>query len=690
MKSTPPFLAALLLASAGPARCDEGMWLYSAPPRDRVLASYGYKIEDSWLNHLEKASVRFNSGGSGSFVSGDGLVITNHHVGLDALQKMSNAAKNFVHDGFYAATAAEEVKCLDLELNVLQSTEDVTARVNAAVSASAAGDEAAAARRKVFAEIEKESKDATGLRSDVITLYQGGQYHLYRYKRYTDVRLVFAPEQQAAFFGGDPDNFEYPRYDMDICIFRVYENGQAIHPEHFLKWSVTGPKDGDLVFVSGNPGRTERLFTVAQLELLRDLAYPATDVDLKRRDALLTAWSARSGENLRRAKEEIFYVRNSRKLYDGLIAGLQDPQLIGAKKTAEASLKYQLAQRADGKEALQAFDRISLAEGAIARIYVRERMLESARAFTSESFGIARTLLRAGDEMPKPNGQRLPEFADQRKDTLELGLFSEKPIYEDLETLTLGDSLTEFVEVLGYDDQTVQDVLAGKSPRARASELVNGTSVREVAFRRRLYAGGAPAVLAAHDPMIELARSVDEESRALRKSYEADKETEQKAQAVIGRARYEILGTSTYPDATFTLRLAYGSVKGYDENGVHVPALTTIAGLYERASEHGNREPFELPASWAERKADVNLETPMNFVTDCDIIGGDSGSPVVNANGEFVGIIFDGNIESLPMDLAYEGVVSRAVSVDSAAITEALRKVYGVAPLADELVSGHR
>jgi hypothetical protein len=691
MKISPtPLLAALLLATAATARADEGMWLFSAPPRDKILAAYGFKVEDPWLDHLMKASVRFNSGGSGSFVSGDGLVITNNHVGLDALQKMSNEKKNFVHDGFYAATAADEVKCLDLELNVLQSTEDVTARVNAGVPQGAVGDDAAKARRKVIAEIEKESKDATGLRSDVVTLYQGGQYHLYRYKRYTDIRLVFSPEQQAAFFGGDPDNFEYPRYDLDICIFRVYENGQPVHPEHFLKFSETGPREGELVFVSGHPGRTERLFTVAQLEMLRDVAFPSVDEALKRRDTLLTAWSARSDENMRRAKEEIFYIRNSRKLYDGLIAGIQNPQLMGPKEAAEASLKYQLAQRADGKEALEAFDRIAVAEGAIARIYVRERLLETARGFTSDSFTIARTLLRAGDEFPKANGDRLPEFADQKRDSLELDLFSEKPIYTDMEIVTLGDSLTELVEQLGYNDQTVQNVLAGKSPRQRAAELVLGTKVRDVAFRRQLYTGGAAAILAAHDPMIELARTVDDESRALRKTYEAEKEIEQQAQAVIGKARYDILGASTYPDATFTLRLAYGTVKGYDEDGVHIAPITTIAGLYQRSAEHGNREPFDLPQSWADKKASVNMDTPMDFVTDCDIIGGNSGSPTVNAKGEFIGIIFDGNIESLPGDLAYDGIVARSVSTASAAILEALRKVYGVTPLADELVNGHR
>jgi hypothetical protein len=689
MRTTPVSVAALLLAAAA-VRADEGMWLFSAPPREKLEASYGFKADDAWLNHVMKASVRFDSGGSGSFVSGDGLVITNHHVGLDALQKMSDSSKNFVRDGFYAATAADEVKCLDLELNVLESTEDVTARVNAAVPAGAAGDEAAKARRKVFAEIEKESHDKTGLRSDVITLYQGGAYHLYRYKRYTDIRLVFAPEQQAAFFGGDPDNFEYPRYDLDICIFRVYENGHAVHPDHFLKWSVGGVHDGDMVFVAGNPGRTERLFTVAQLEYLRDTALPFTLESLKRRDVLLSSWSARSDENERRAKRALFSIRNSRKLYDGLLAGLQNPELMDGKEAAEAGLRDQLVLRPDGKDALAAYRAIASAERTIARIYLRLRMLEGARGFTSDSFGIARMLLRAGDERPKPNGERLPEFSDPRRDTLELDLFSERPIYEDMEILTLGDSLTELTEQLGYDDPTVQAVLDGRSPRARAAELVRGTKVRDVAFRHRLYEGGAAAVAAAQDPMIELARVVDAESRSLRKTFEAEDDVQQQAQAAIGKARFAVLGTTTYPDATFTLRLAYGAVKGYEENGARVEPLTNMAGLYQRSDDHKDRVPFDLPQRWVDRKGSVDMATPMDFVSTCDIIGGNSGSPTIDRKGEFVGIVFDGDIQSLSSDVAYDDVQSRAVSVHSAAIIEALRKVYGVNALADELVNGHR
>jgi hypothetical protein len=685
-----PLLAFAALALGTLARADEGMWLYSAPPREQIKKKYGFDVTDAWLQHLMQSSVRFNSGGSGSFVSGDGLVITNHHVGADSLQKMGSKDHNYLRDGFYAKTAADEIKCNDLELNVLQSIEDVTTRVNAAIPPGATGGDAALARRKIFAEIEKESKDKTGLRSDVVTLYQGGQYHLYRFKRYTDIRLVFAPESQIAFYGGDPDNFEFPRYDLDICLFRVYENDRPLKPANFLKWSAAGAKDGELVFVSGHPGRTSRLLTVPELAYLRDNRIPFTQQFLKRREVLLTSWSGRSQENARRAREDLFGIQNSRKVYDGEQAALQDPSFFGAKVAAENAFKKLLGDKPNGAEALAAFDRIEQAQKAIAVIALRQRLLEGGLGFNAESFNLARTLLRAGDERPKPNGERLPEFSDAKRESFEQELFSDKPIYTDFEILTLSDSLTLLTEQLGYNDPMVQSILAGKSPRDRAAELINGTKVRDIPFRKKLYEGGAAAVAAARDPMIEVTRLIDGESRAVRKVAEAQSEIKQQAQAIIGKARFAVEGTGNYPDATFTLRLSYGTVKGYEENGENVAPITTIGGLYQRSADQLDKPPFDLPPRWVAKKAALDLSTPFNFVSTNDIIGGNSGSPIVNRAAEFTGIIFDGNIQSLSADFGYEDKQSRALSVHSAGILEALKKVYEVPALVNELVTGKR
>lgn len=681
-------LAALCVGTA--ARADEGMWLYSAPPRAQIKAKYGFDLTDAWLNHVRLSSVRFNSGGSGSFVSGDGLVITNHHVGADSLQKMGSQQHNYLRDGFYATSAAEEIKCNDLELNVLQSIQDVTARVNAAVPATLSGTEAALARRKIIAEIEKESKTQTGLRSDVVTLYQGGAYHLYRFKRYTDIRLVFAPEAQAAFYGGDPDNFEFPRYDLDICLFRVYEDNQPVKPAHFLKWSDHGAADNELVFVSGHPGRTSRLLTTPELAYLRDNRIPYTLSLLKRREVLLTAWSGRSQENARRAREDLFGIQNSRKVYDGEQAALQDATFFGSKIDAEATFKKLLADRPEGKDALAAFDRIVEAQKIISSVALRQRLLDGGVGFSSDTFSLARTLLRAGDERPKPNGERLPEFSDARRESFEQQFFSDKPIYADFEILNLGDALTLLTEQFGYNDPLVQSVLAGQSPRARAADLINGSQVRDLAVRKKLYEGGAAAVAAAHDPMIEIARLIDAEARSLRKLVEAQNELKQQAQAIIGKARFALEGASNYPDATFTLRLSYGTVKGYEENGAPVAAMTTLGGLYARSAAQDNKPPFDLPPSWVAKKSALDLNVPYNFVSTNDIIGGNSGSPIVNQKAEFVGIIFDGNIQSLSADFGYDDKQSRALSVHSAGILEALKKVYEVPALVSELTQGHR
>jgi hypothetical protein len=677
-------LGLLCLAPCLAAPGDEGMWLFNQPPRALLRERYQFDATEVWLNHLQKASIRFNSGGSGSFISRDGLLISNHHVGADALQKLSSEKKNYVKDGLFARTPAEEIRCLDLELNVLQSIEDVTARVNAAVPAEADPAAAFAARRNVIAGIEKESLEQTGLRSDVVTLWQGGAYHLYRYKRYTDVRLVFAPEQQMAFYGGDPDNFEFPRYDLDICLFRAYENGRPAHIQDYLRVSPQGPRDGDLVLVSGHPGHTSRLLTVAELEELRDAVLPFTLEELKWRESLLDSWSARGAENARRAKSLSFGVKNNRKRGDGQLAGLLDPALLAAKAKAESEFKSRLA----GRPEFAACDKLAAASKILGRQFVRYSLFESGDGFYCSSFRFARALLRASQERPKPNGQRLREFSDAGRASLELALLSDKPIYADFETLTLADSLTFLAFQLGADDPLVKRILDGQAPAARAAELIQGTKVREAAFRRKLYEGGAAAVDAARDPMIELARAVDDEARALRKTAEEQNEVKSQAHAALARARNALDGNAGYPDATFTLRLACGTIQGVTQPGGEIPPFTTFAGLYARAAAMNGRPPFDLTPLWAGRKSSVHMQTPLNFISTDDIIGGNSGSPVVDRAGDFVGIIFDGNLQSLPWDYAYGDAEGRATSVDSAAILEALERVYRAKSLVREMVAG--
>jgi hypothetical protein len=680
----------VILSFSKPAIADEGMWLYNDPPTKLLKEKYNFEPTADWLEHIQKASIRFNNGGSGSFISQDGLIISNHHVGADALHKFSDANNNYLRDGFHARTLEDEKRCLDLELNVLMSIEDVTDRVNDAIEKGLSAEEAFIARRAVMAEIEKESLDKTGLRSDVVTLYQGGQYHLYRYKKYTDVRLVFAPEQQIAFFGGDADNFEYPRYDLDFCLFRAYEKDKPAKIEHYLKFSTEGVSEGDLVFVSGNPGSTSRQLTLAELQDLRDRLFPYLLGHLNAMEVSLMAYSIRNEENARRAKDLLFGVQNSRKARKGMYAGLLDPQLISQKQLDENKLRMAIAQNRDAKDVLASWERISEAQKTIAQNALEYNLFEGANGFYSTLFSIGRTIMRAVEEKTKPNGERLREYRDSNLESLEFQLFSEEPLYNDFEQLKLADSLTWLVRQLGYLHPMVQKVLDSKSPQQLATELVLGTKLKDVAFRRKLYEGSAADVKAANDPMIELARLIDSEARALRKTIETQEEIKEQAHAAIARAKFDIEKTSSYPDATFTLRLAFGEVKGYEENGKQIPFQTTIAGLYEHAAEHQYKPPFDLPKRWLDRKDKLNLKTPVNFESTADIIGGNSGSPVVNRKGEFVGIIFDGNIQSLVLDFAYTDIQARATSVNSQAIIEALRNVYDASDLADEIFGKKR
>ncbi len=668
-----------------PTHGDEGMWLFNNVPKKLLKEKYGFEPTDAWLEHLQKSSVRFNSGGSGSFVSANGLVMTNHHVGADDLQKLSTKEKDYLKDGFHAKTPADEIKCKALELNVLQSIKDVTAEVNAAVKDGLPAAQAFQARQAKIAEIEKANADKSkGVRADVVALFAGGAYHLYIYKQYTDIRLVFAPEKNIAFFGGDPDNFEFPRFDLDMCFFRVYENDKPVQCEHYLKWSPAGAKDGELTFVSGHPGRTSRQNTVAELEYLRDTGFPFLMQRLNRLEVLLSSWVARSEENRQKGEDELFGIQNSRKARIGGLGGLLDPKIMARKAAEEKRLKDFIAANPDKvpAAAAKAFDVI--AEGQKKRVgFIKEMtLLEGGAAFNSDLFGIARTLLRYTDEKNKPAGEQLPEFGAARLGSLEQKLFSEEPIYEDFELLKLADSLTLFAGTLGAKHELVEKVLAGKSPRERAFELISGTKLKDVAARKKMYEKGADE----SDPMIAVAKAVDAKSRELRKTVETEiDEPRRQAYAALAKARFAMDGTGNYPDATFTLRLAFGPVKGFKEDGKDVPAFTTMAGLYERSKEQGNKYPFELPKRWEEKKQSLDLKTPFNFVSTADIIGGNSGSPVVNQKGEVVGLIFDGNIQSLVLDFVYDQEVARAVSVDSRAMTESLRKVYDAGWLADEL-----
>jgi Peptidase S46 len=683
-------LAVLLQAASWLAPADEGMWLFNNPPVSVLKSRYQFEPPPAWLEHLQKSSVRFNNGGSGSFVSGDGLVFTNHHVAADCLQKLSTAQRDYLNTGFSAGGHSEEPACPDLELNVLMSIEDVTGRVNAAVQPGAGPEETAKARRAAINTIEKESLDKTGLRSDVVTLYDGGQYHLYRYKKYTDVRLVFAPEKAIAFFGGDPDNFEYPRYDLDITFFRAYENGKPAKVEHFLKWNSQGARDGGLVFVSGHPGRTDRLDTVNDLEFLRDMVNPLSLNVIRRREVMLRTFSERSLENARRAQDDLFSYQNSRKARLGMLAGLQNPSLM-EKKRAEQNALRDAVRKSDRLERSygDAWDQVAAANKVQSEIHQQHYLWERGQAFNSQLFAIARDLVRMTEEIRKPNAERLREYSEAALSSLKQELFSEAPIYADLETAKLADSLSLMMEMAGADDPLVKQVLAGKSPQERAAELVEGTQLTDVAVREKLAAGGQEAIQESGDPMIRLARLVDPVARKLRSTMEQKvDEPKRQAYAKLAGARFAVYGTGVYPDATFTLRLSFGQVKGYEERGRQINWSTNLGGAYTHAAEHQNREPYRLPESWVRNKNRLDLSTPFNFVSTADVIGGNSGSPVVNRAGEVVGIIFDGNVYSLVLDFAYTDERARAVSVHSAGITEALRKIYDARRVLSELGVG--
>ena len=671
-------VVSLLLATCT-ASADEGMYLFNDLPTKQLKADHGFEPTEQWSDALRLSSVRFNSGGSGSFISSNGLVLTNHHVASDTLHKLSSAERNLIDDGYLASSLDQELKAPDLELNQLVAIEDVTDRVNSAVGADSSPEDAAKQRRAVMATIEKESLDKTGLRSDVVTLFGGAKYHLYRYKKYTDVRLVWAPETAAAFFGGDADNFEYPRFNLDATIMRVYEDGKPAKLKNFLRWSDKPLTGGELVFVSGNPGRTQRIFTVDALKYLRDERIPYVLNYLRRKEILMQQFGLEGVEQTRRARDELFGIQNSRKAYTGMLAGLQNPQTMTAKRDYEANLLQSVKADPELQELANAWQEISGVQKG------KAWMLGKTVSLRSRLFQLAMELVLLAVEDQKKNEDRLREYTDAGRESLLQELTSTAPIYRDLEQVKLADELARLVELRGADDELVAQVLAGKSPRDRAAELLSGTKLDEVPERQKLIDGGINAVNASNDAMIRLAQTLQDEYRKVRKESEKLQELERQAYARITKAKGAVEGTGGYPDATFTLRLAYGIVKGYEEDGKTIPPATDFAGAYDHASSHKGQQDFELPKSWMDAKSKVDLSTQINFVCTADIIGGNSGSPVVNRDGELVGLIFDGNIQSLTSDYLYTDTQARAVSVSGVGILEALRSIYGAKELADQI-----
>ncbi len=682
----------LLLLTFGvgmvPARSDEGMWLFNDPPKKHLKDTYQFDLTPEWLDRAMKANVRFNSGGSGGFVSPDGLVVTNHHIAADALQKLSTKERDLYRDGFYAKERKDESKCPDLELNVLQSIEDVTERVTKAVTSEMLPPEAAVKRRAVMSEIEKESTAKTGLRSDIVTLYQGGAYHLYRYKKYTDVRLVFAPEAGIAGFGGDVDNFEYPRHGLDVAFFRVYENDKPIVSKDHFKWSPTGPAGNDLAFVTGHPGTTNRLETLAKLKHRRDSTLPYTLNRLRLMEAALTQFGDQGPEQRRQAGGDLHRVANARKAFSGQLQGLLDPAILKQKQVAESVLESTRPTRSQETGIEGPWNAIARVQKEFEQFEYPFSLLETGHGFASELFTIARHSVRMSEELPKKSAERLREYRDSNLDSLKFQLLSPAPLYADLERTKLQASLTFLAETLGGEHPLVVSALAGKNPAKRAEELVATCKLADVAERKALLDGGAKAIAASRDPMILLSKAMDAESRALRKRYENEvEEIERQAYGEIAKLRFAKLGNTVAPDATFTLRVAFGTVKGYEVDGKKLPFHTTFASAFDRADVMKNREPFDLPNRWIDGKDKIELQTPFNFVSTADTIGGNSGSPVLNRSGELVGINFDRNRHGLVRNFVYTEVQARHVAVHSKAVLEALRKLYAAENLADELTA---
>ena len=657
------------------------MWTFDSPPLDYWERTYDFRPTQDWLDHVRLASVRL-PGCSSSFVSEDGLVMTNHHCARGCITAVSPPDTSYQETGFVATSMADEKMCPGLYVDQLQSIEDVTARIRGAVSA--AGAEAQVEQRdSVIQGIQNECREATGLNCQVVTLYQGGMYSLYRYERFSDVRLVMAPEGQAAFFGGDPDNFTYPRYDLDLTLLRVYVDGQPRQTDHYLQWSENGAAEDEVVFITGNPGSTGRLLTLAQMEYLRDVQYPAQLAGYQRQLSVVRQIAARSEEDRRRTENQIFGIENSYKAVSGYLSGLLDEDRMGRKKVFEDDFR----RRIDADPELRAryggaWDAIAEAQTGLASLAVQSRYYGFGG---SQLLGLAGNLVRLPEQMALPDSVRLPAFRADRIDRLRSQLTGEMNVDLMQEGLNLVAQLQAAQAELPAGDAYLESVLRGRTPEDAAHEMIGGTRLVDPLFRRDLMEGGASAIAASDDPMIVAARAINPlvadvaaGAAPLNAVISANAE-------LVGQAIFAAYGHALPPDATFTLRITDGVVKRYPYNGTYAPYKTTMFGLYARSAEFDNQAPWQLAPRWQERRDMLDLSTPINFVSTSDIIGGNSGSPVINKEAEVVGLVFDGNIQFLPNRFIFNSAVARTVSVHSAGIIEALRKVYDAGWIADEL-----
>jgi len=682
-----PLLALAAILAATPAlRADEGMWTFDNLPVQKLKADYGFTPSQAWLDHVRLSCLRF-PGGSGSFISADGLVLTNHHVGRGSVQQLSDKDHDYIKDGFLAATRGEEKKVPGLELFTLMAMENVTDRVAKAVKPGLADQEAQKARKIELGRIQKEIQDRTGLTAEAVTLYQGGEYWIYEYKKHTDVRLVMAPEQQIAFFGGDSDNFTFPRHNLDFTLFRVYEDGQPYHPKDHLNWTRSGVKNGDLTFVMGHPGATERLATSAQMAFAGDFALPTRVRLLERQRKALQDYAKLSGENARQVATQIFGLENSIKAMTGYISGLRDKAAQDRIRKAEKELQAKAAADPKVAGSWKAIEKaLAVQKGLFAQsLAVNAR---SGAVYESSLLGQALTLVRLASETALPSEKRLEEFRDANLETLKKRLLVKRPFYPTLETAMFTFGLTEAAGNAPVPPE-VKAILAGRTPAAAAQAAVSGSALGDPAVRQALMEGGLKAIQESKDPMILLAKQVDAPNRAFRKRMDEQVNSVLAEHGGrIAKARFAAYGKSLYPDATFTLRMTYGPVASYAANGTHIQPFTTFGGMYDRAAawgpeaEHGA---WSLPKRWLDRRAQVNPDTPFVFAHAVDIIGGNSGSPVIDKQGDLIGLIFDGNIESLPGHFYYDGKVNRGIAVDARAILEALDKVYDAGFLAREI-----